>query len=348
MATLSSNGHYEWTKEVKAFDETKAGVKGLLPKLFIHRPETLNHPSLPCNDTISTVQFELPTIDFTGLESGVSGARRREIVDEIRKASEEWGFFRIVNHGVPLTVMDAMLDGIRRFHEQPQEAKMHLYSSDSKRSVRFNSNVSLGDFDPSCWRDLLTCVFRDDTLDPEAIPLVCRKEVQEYAKCMMKLRETMAELLSEALGLGRDYLSRMEWMKSEALACLYYPVCPEPELTFGTAKHSDTTFLTLLMQDSIGGLQIVHQNQWIDIISNDKFKSAEHRVLAQAVGPRISVTCFFMPSGRAALQPFKPIKEIVSNENPAIYRDFLCAEYYEASKKKGEHIPSALPRFRIK
>ncbi|KAK2998770.1 hypothetical protein RJ639_024658, partial [Escallonia herrerae] len=267
MATLSSDGHYEWAKEVKAFDETKAGVKGLvdagvvkLPKLFVHRPETLNHPSPPCNDTV-----QLPTIDFTGLESGSGGARRREIVDEIRKASEEWGFFRIVNHGVPLRVMDAMLDGIRGFHEQPQEAKMHLYSSDSKRSVRFNSNVSLGDFDPACWRDLLTCVFRDDTLDPQAIPQVCRKEVQEYSKCMMELRETMAELLSEALGLGRDYLSRMECMKSQALACLYYPVCPEPELTFGTAKHSDTTFLTLLMQDSIGGLQIVHQNQWVDV-----------------------------------------------------------------------------------
>ncbi|KAK3031644.1 hypothetical protein RJ639_035012 [Escallonia herrerae] len=269
MATLSSNGHYEWAKEVKAFDETKAGVKGLvdagvvkLPKLFVHRPETLNHPSPPCNDT---VQFELPTIDFTGLASGGGGARRREIVDEIRKASEEWGFFRIVNHGVPLRVMDAMLDSIRRFHEQPQEAKTHLYSSESTRSVRFNSNVSLGDFDPACWRDLLTCVFRDDTLDPQVIPLVCRKEVQEYAKCMMELRETMAELLSEALGLGRDYLSRMECMKSQALACLYYPVCPEPELTFGTAKHSDTTFLTLLLQDSIGGLQIVHQNQWVDV-----------------------------------------------------------------------------------
>ncbi|KAK2970142.1 hypothetical protein RJ640_019610 [Escallonia rubra] len=369
MATLSSNGHYQWAKEVKAFDETKAGVKGLvdagvvkLPKLFVHRPETLNHPSPPCN---GTVQFELPTIDFTGLESGGGGERRREIVDEIRKASEEWGFFRIVNHGVPLRVMDAMLDGIRRFHEQPQEAKMHLYSSDSKRSVRFNSNVSLGDFDPACWRDLLTCVFRDDTLDPQVIPLVCRKEVQEYAECMMELRETMAELLSEALGLGRDYLSRMECMKSEALACLYYPVCPEPELTFGTAKHSDTTFLTLLMQDSIGGLQIVHQNQWVDvppvrgalianigdlmqIISNDKFKSVEHRVLAQAVGPRISVACFFTTSSRVSSQPFAPIKEIVSDKNPAVYRDFLCAEYYEANKKKGEHNPSALPHFRIK
>lgn len=82
---------------------------------------------------------------------------------------------------------------------------------------------------------------------------------------MIELRELMSELMSEALGLPSDYLSSMECMKSQSLACLYYPVCPEPEKTLGTVKHSDTTFLTLLMQDSIGGLQIVHKNQWFDV-----------------------------------------------------------------------------------
>ncbi|KAG5567446.1 hypothetical protein RHGRI_002857 [Rhododendron griersonianum] len=353
---------YDWAKQVKEFDETKAGVKGLvdagvkkLPEFFVHPPESLENPP-------PESPLELPTVDFTGVE--FDGARRREVVEGIRAAASQWGFFRMVNHGVPSGVMEAMLEAVRRFHEQRREDKMEYYSGDSRQRVRLNSNVPPREFDAASWRDILTCIFNDDYLDPQAIPHVCRKEVQEYVKCMIKLRETMAELLSEALGLSSDYLSRIECMKSEALASLYYPICPEPHLTLGTPKHSDTTFLTLLLQDHIGGLQILHKNQWVDvppvpgalianigdlmqIISNDKFVSVEHRVLAQPIGPRVSVACFFSPSSKAAAKPFGPIKELLSEESPAIYREFLCYEYFTYYKTKGQDVNSALPHFKL-
>lgn len=356
------NLDYDWAKQVKEFDETKAGVKGLvdagmtkLPRFFVHPPESLENPP-------PEFPLELPTVDFEGVLEG-GGARRREVVKGIRAAASEWGFFRMVNHGVPSGVMEGMLEAVRRFHEQRKEEKVEYYSGDSRRMVRLNTNVPATEFDPACWRDILTCVFHDDSLDPQAIPLACRKEVQEYVKCMIKLRETMAELLSEALGLSSDYLSRIECMKSEALAQLYYPICPEPHLTLGTPKHSDTTFLTLLLQDNIGGLQILHKNQWVDvppvpgalianigdlmqIISNDKFISVEHRVLAQSIGPRVSVACFFTPSSKAAAKQFGPIKELLSDENPAIYREFLSSEYYICYKNKG-HVKSVLPHFKL-
>ncbi|KAL0435626.1 UNVERIFIED_CONTAM: 1-aminocyclopropane-1-carboxylate oxidase1 [Sesamum radiatum] len=89
MVVSSNHGHYDWAKEVKEFDETKAGVKGLvdagvtkLPRFFVHPPEILqSRPKL------DGVNLDLPTIDFQGL-----GARRREVVEEIGKAAQEWGF----------------------------------------------------------------------------------------------------------------------------------------------------------------------------------------------------------------------------------------------------------------
>jgi len=81
----------------------------------------------------------------------------------------------------------------------------------------------------------------------------------------MNLGTLLFELLSEALGLSLNHLKDMDCARGLFALCHYYPSCPEPELTVGTAKHSDHGFLTVLLQDHIGGLQVLYEDKWIDI-----------------------------------------------------------------------------------
>ncbi|PIN23100.1 Iron/ascorbate family oxidoreductase [Handroanthus impetiginosus] len=356
---------YEWEKEMDDFEKTKAGVKGLVdsgikkvPRFFINTSE-----KLPSRDySKDGLKIEIPVIDFQGIEGG--GSRRMEIIDEIRRASETWGFFQMVNHGVPMSVLDAILESTRRFHEQPTEAKMELYSSDSRRNVRFYTLYGhLSKPDVANWRDAFSCRFMDDAVDPEVIPPVCRDEIIKYMKHMINMRNVLSELLSEALGLSPDFLEQIQCMKGEYLSCLYYPPCPEPDLTFGTVKHNDPTILTILVQDSSGGLQVHHDNNWVDVhpipgallanigdllqlITNDKFKSVEHRVLARSTGTRVSVACFFYPSTQQMIKAYGPIKELLSEDNPALYREVNYIEFVSHYQKNVRESHSGLSNFK--
>lgn len=87
----------------------------------------------------------------------------------------------------------------------------------------------------------------------------------EYVGYTVKVRNMLSELLSEALGLDSDYLARLECMETQRLISHYHPPCPQPELTIGSTSHTDATFLTILLQDSIGGLQVLHQDKWVNV-----------------------------------------------------------------------------------
>ncbi|KAJ7977269.1 1-aminocyclopropane-1-carboxylate oxidase-like 1-like [Quillaja saponaria] len=304
------------------------------------------HHHLP---PLTLLAFRVPVISFEGLNES---SRREEIIDEIREASQTWGFFQMINHGVPNCVMDNLLESVRQFHEQPKEVKIEWYSRDHGVRVRYFCNGDLFVSKAANWRDTIAFDFQNGPLSPEALPFICREAVSAYMEHVIKLREVVSELLSEALGLNRDYLKSIESMQSESLVCHYYPACPEPELTMGTTKHSDPSSLTFLLQDSSGGLQVLHQNHWIDVnpmhgalvanigdfmqlITNDKFKSVEHRVLAGAIGPRVSAACFFYPSARQKFKPYGPLQEFISVQNPAIYREASISEYLAYYKVQG-------------
>ena len=57
----------------------------------------------------------------------------------------------------------------------------------------------------------------------------------------------------------------MTCLEGRTLVGHYYPYCPQPDLTVGIASHTDPGFLTILLQDHLGGLQIKSGDVWVDV-----------------------------------------------------------------------------------
>ncbi|XP_050275354.1 1-aminocyclopropane-1-carboxylate oxidase homolog 1-like isoform X2 [Quercus robur] len=354
---------YDRQKELKAFDDTKAGVKGIVDSGIVKIPPIFVIPTdeLSCEKSYSgSTHLQVPVINLKDIREG--SVQRKQVVEKIQHASETWGLFQIVNHGIPEDVLDDMIKGIRRFHEQPTEVKREYYSRDVPKNVTFLSNYHLYKAKFANWRDTLSFSMAPVAPSPEEYPAVC-----SYSQQVKRLGLTLLELLSEGLGLRSNHLAEMECAGGHSLVCHYYPACPEPNRTMGTSEHTDPDFFTILLQDQIGGLQALYQNQWVDIppvtgalvvnlgdlfqlISNDKFISATHRVLANQVGPRISVACFFSNHMQKQMQPvnrlYGPIKELLSDDNPPLYRETSEKEYALCYVSKGLG-NSALDHFRL-
>ncbi|KAF7145437.1 hypothetical protein RHSIM_Rhsim04G0185100 [Rhododendron simsii] len=169
----STGDHFDRAKEVQAFDDSKAGVKGLIDAGVVKVPTIFIRPQDELSEDLKSppVEMQVPVIDLGNIGERYS---RERVVNEVRRASEEWGFFQVVNHGIPLNVLEEMIDGIRMFHEEDPEVKRALNSRDRTKKVRFGSNRDLHKSKYVNWRDTLNISMPvSDHLDPDEIPKTC-------------------------------------------------------------------------------------------------------------------------------------------------------------------------------
>ena len=84
----------------------------------------------------------LPRIDLASLIDAREGAQEA-IAKEIARACETTGFFYIVGHGVPRTVVDNAFAFARQFFEQPAEVKQSVPVNQWQRGYMPSAQVTM-------------------------------------------------------------------------------------------------------------------------------------------------------------------------------------------------------------
>jgi hypothetical protein len=159
-SVIGNSVNHDRLQELKSFDESKAGVKGLvdagitkIPRIFVRPPEDLAGGDSHNSSETTNTQITIPVIDLSDIFT--KGADK---VAGVRRAAEEVVFFQVVNHGIAERVLEDMLEAARGFHELPTEVKADYYTSDSMRKVKYGSNYHLYNSRFANWRDTLVCV----------------------------------------------------------------------------------------------------------------------------------------------------------------------------------------------
>ncbi|KAG5050849.1 hypothetical protein AAZX31_02G046300 [Glycine max] len=293
---------------------------------------------------------EIPVISLAGIDE-VDG-RRREICEKIVEACENWGIFQVVDHGVDQQLVAEMTRLAKEFFALPPDEKLRFDMSGAKKGGFIVSSHLQGE-SVQDWREIVTYFSypkreRDYSRWPDT-PEGWRSVTEEYSDKVMGLAGKLMEVLSEAMGLEKEGLSKACVDMDQKVVVNYYPKCPQPDLTLGLKRHTDPGTITLLLQDQVGGLQATRDNgkTWITVqpveaafvvnlgdhahyLSNGRFKNADHQAVVNSNHSRLSIATFQNPAPNATVYPLK----IREGEKPVMEEPITFAEMYRRKMSK--------------
>ncbi|KAM0952770.1 putative oxoglutarate/iron-dependent dioxygenase, non-heme dioxygenase domain-containing protein [Dioscorea sansibarensis] len=243
---------------LKEFDDTKTGVKGLVDSGIASVPAIFHHPNI-CFSISSATHLSIPTVDLS--------LPRPIAVDLVRSACRDWGFFQLVNHGIPLSTIENTISAVRSFHELPAAIRSQHYSRVHGAPVRYFSNTDLFLSSAATWKDTLKVSFGPVRPELDQIPEVCRSELVAWDESAKEVAREVMGMICEGLGVGQGRLEELSCLEGREMVGHYYLPCPEPDRTLGTVAHTDVGVLTLLIQDEIGRLQVkfMRDECWVDV-----------------------------------------------------------------------------------
>jgi len=300
---------------------------------------------------------QIPVIDISRLDDDPRTLR------QIGDACRDWGFFQIVGHGVPASLLGATHAAMRSFFALPDDAK---------RAIERTATNSWGFFDRELtknkrdWKQIFD-VGPDETHGPLAgsvaqwpRDLAGFKDTIDafYAACEA-LSFRMVGAIARCLQMPARHLdATFAPRHSSFLRLNYYPICETPAApatplggagNFGINHHTDSGAVTILLQDDQPGLQVYRRNKWtlvepnpdalvvnigdvVQVWSNDRYPAALHRVIASSTAERYSAPFFFNPAPDAN---YAPLPSVLSESEPARYRQINWGEF-RASRTAGD------------
>ncbi|RVX08030.1 1-aminocyclopropane-1-carboxylate oxidase [Vitis vinifera] len=305
----------------------------------------------------SEIHREMESFPVINMEN-LNGQERAATMENIKDACENWGFFesftelgyggfmvflQLVNHGISHELMDTVERLTKEHYKKCMEQRFkEMVASKGLEAVQ--SEINDLDWESTFFLRHLPTSNMSEIPDLEED---YRKAMKEFTAHLEKLAELLLDLLCENLGLEKGYLKKAFYGSqgpSFGTKVSNYPPCPQPELIKGLRAHTDAGGIILLFQDDkVSGLQLLKDGQWIDVppmrhsivinlgdqlevITNGKYKSVVHRVIAQTDGNRMSLASFYNPGSDAVIYPAPALVE-KEKETSEVYPKFVFEDY---------------------
>jgi len=294
---------------------------------------------------------EIPVIDVARLidQSDVTG-----VAQEIGQACRQVGFFYIENHGIDPQLIRETYRLTREFFLLPVSEKEKLNIVHSGLTLRGYIPFFAENVDPDHTRDLKECFdfgrheaevspFFGPNLMPDVLPGF-KKMVERYHDTMSVLAKDLIAAIAVSLALPADYFEHLQRKPITIQRLQHYP--PQKgaitRSEMGIGAHTDYGFLTILSQDSVGGLQVrSHDGRWVSAppiegaliinigdlvqtLTNDYYISTRHRVVNNSGSERYSIPFFIDLDFDAEVNV---VPTCQSESNPARYPAYTCGEH---------------------
>ncbi|KAG6395819.1 hypothetical protein SASPL_141948 [Salvia splendens] len=277
---------------------------------------------------------------------------------QLVRACEDFGFFKVINHGVPAHLIRALESEAVRFFSLPPSVKAQAGPPDpfGYGDKKIGPNGDVG------WLEylLLTTNSHSDYHKFSSIfghaADKFRCLVNEYIAAVKKMACEILEMLAEGLRIDdREAFSKllMDEQSDSVFRVNHYPPCPDfPESNgrdlIGFGEHTDPQIISVLRSNNISGLQIsLKDGRWIpvpadqnsffinvgdslQVMTNGRFKSVKHRVVANGSKSRLSMIYF---GGPPLSETIAPLASLMQDEEDSLYKEFTWFEYKKSAYK---------------